>query len=128
MRDGRDTPLASAENTVKHRMKRASLGCRALGPRFGPASIAAQLGRFCSRDPISYRGEFNLYEYVGDTPVIHVDPTGLQNPGQGFFPGPLPGQPYVPGIHRHNCRLRVFLHETNSPFRSVNGHVYRYQI
>ena len=33
-----------------------------------------------------------LYEYVGDNPTIRSDPMGWQNPGQGFYPGPLPGQ------------------------------------
>ena len=28
-------------------------------------------------DPISYRGEMHLYEYVGDSPLIATDPTGL---------------------------------------------------
>ena len=57
------------------------------------------VGRWLSEDPVGYRGGVNLFEYVGDNPLISVDPTGLQNPGQGFFPGPLPGQPHLPGIH-----------------------------
>jgi len=57
------------------------------------------VGRWLSEDPVGYRGGVNLFEYVGDNPLISEDPTGLQNPGQGFFPGPLPGQPHLPGIH-----------------------------
>jgi uncharacterized protein RhaS with RHS repeats len=34
-------------------------------------------GRFCSRDPIGYRGsEWGLYEYVGEQPLDSVDPLG----------------------------------------------------
>ena len=35
------------------------------------------LGRFVSRDPISYDGGINLYEYVGDSPCLRSDPSGL---------------------------------------------------
>ena len=38
----------------------------------------AELGRFFSRDPISYFGGLNLYEYVGDSPLGRVDPMGLE--------------------------------------------------
>ena len=36
----------------------------------------AELGRFSSRDPIGYEGGSNLYEYVGDSPLSWVDPSG----------------------------------------------------
>ncbi|MBN2022232.1 MAG: RHS repeat-associated core domain-containing protein [Pirellulales bacterium] len=35
------------------------------------------LGGFVTRDPISYRGGFNLYEYVANSPVDYIDPLGL---------------------------------------------------
>ena len=35
------------------------------------------LGRWISRDPIGYEDGMNLYEYVGSSPVGHVDPSGL---------------------------------------------------
>ena len=35
----------------------------------------ADLGRFLSRDPI--HGDLNLYRYVGNSPSINTDPTGL---------------------------------------------------
>jgi RHS repeat-associated protein len=48
----------------------------------------AELGRFLSRDPIIYRGGPALYQYVGDAPVRHADPLGLQAwpPGGGWPP------------------------------------------
>ena len=36
------------------------------------------LGRFGSRDPIGYRGSrWNFYAYVGSSPIVHKDPSGL---------------------------------------------------
>ncbi|NQT12929.1 MAG: hypothetical protein HQ582_09275, partial [Planctomycetes bacterium] len=36
------------------------------------------VGRFVSEDPISFAaGDANLYRYVGNSPVIYVDPSGL---------------------------------------------------
>jgi uncharacterized protein RhaS with RHS repeats len=35
------------------------------------------LGRFCSRDPIGYDGsQWNVYEYVGSSPIHVLDPSG----------------------------------------------------
>jgi RHS repeat-associated protein len=36
----------------------------------------AFIGRFVNRDPITYRGAFQLYEYVRSRPVVSVDPSG----------------------------------------------------
>jgi len=42
------------------------------------------LGRFVSRDPIGYDAEdVNIYRYVGNMPIVNVDPLGLQ-----LFTGP----------------------------------------
>ncbi|REK29519.1 MAG: RHS repeat-associated core domain-containing protein [Planctomycetota bacterium] len=38
----------------------------------------AALGRFISRDPAGYVDGANLYQYVGGTPVVLTDPSGLQ--------------------------------------------------
>jgi len=35
------------------------------------------LGRFLQIDPIGYKDQINLYEYVGDDPVDHDDPSGM---------------------------------------------------
>ena len=37
-----------------------------------------QLGRFCSRDPVEYESEVNLFEYVWDCPTTRTDPLGMQ--------------------------------------------------
>ncbi|PKK88536.1 MAG: hypothetical protein CVV64_18455, partial [Candidatus Wallbacteria bacterium HGW-Wallbacteria-1] len=35
------------------------------------------LGRFVSKDPIGFAADINLYRYVGNNPLIWVDPSGL---------------------------------------------------
>lgn len=38
----------------------------------------SELGRFVSRDPIGYEaGDVSLYRYVGNSPLMHGDPSGL---------------------------------------------------
>jgi len=38
----------------------------------------AQLGHFVSQDPLEFAaGDANLYRYVGNNPIIYVDPSGL---------------------------------------------------
>ena len=39
---------------------------------------SAELGRFISRDPIGTADDVNLYGYVGNSPVMGVDPMGLK--------------------------------------------------
>lgn len=40
--------------------------------------LAANLGRWVNRDPISYNGgSYNLYQYVSGRPVVQADPFGL---------------------------------------------------
>ncbi len=66
---------------------------------------SAELGRFVSRDPISFAaGDANLYRYVGNDPTNFVDPSGLQyntmpGPGGGYgiSGGPSPGPFTDPG-------------------------------
>ena len=42
----------------------------------GIACITAQLGRFCSRDPVAYEAGANLSCYVRARPIVAVDPSG----------------------------------------------------
>ncbi len=50
--------------------------------RFGARDYDADAGRWTTKDPISFAGgTTNLYEYVGNQPVNHIDPTGLFVPG-----------------------------------------------
>jgi RHS repeat-associated protein len=43
------------------------------------------LGRFLTRDPIQEGGGINLYQFVGNNPVSHIDPFGLaQDMGGGM--------------------------------------------
>jgi RHS repeat-associated protein len=53
-------------------------------------SLAAELARFASRDPLGHKADVNLYEYVWDSPTNRTDPTGEQ-----FVPG-TPNSPYQP--------------------------------
>lgn len=57
------------------------------------------LGRFCSKDPIAYRGGINLYEYVRSSSLFLVDPLGLTfiDPGN---PRSFSKWPFTVDAHR----------------------------
>lgn len=38
----------------------------------------AEIGRFMNVDPIGYAGGMNFYSYVGNNPIIFIDPLGLE--------------------------------------------------
>jgi RHS repeat-associated protein len=53
----------------------------------------AVLERFVSRDPIGYKDSDNLHEYVHNSPLVNVDPTGLWGHGNyGNTGGPSKGR------------------------------------
>ncbi len=41
-------------------------------------AYSAEVGRWINRDPIGERGGMNLYGYVLESPVMNVDPSGLE--------------------------------------------------
>ncbi len=64
----------------------------------------AELGQFISRDPIGYEaGDVNLYRYVGNRPVVFVDPNGHEI----FLPGPDAWNDYygLPPVYRPSWPL-----------------------
>ncbi len=71
---------------------------------------AAQLGRFCGRDPLGYQAGVNPVEYVWDSPTNRRDSSGLQ-PG-GYLPpnlglDPPTDRPCVgPGLGNYHRWIR----------------------
>jgi len=67
---------------------------------------SSHLGRWVNRDPIGYRGGFNLYRYVGGRPTYYLDPSGLQ-PHPGLVGGGNYGPvqpPSPPAVTAKYCR------------------------
>lgn len=55
---------------------------------YGQRYYSPELGKWVSRDPIGERGGENLYAFVGNSPVLRLDPLGLI--GGGFISkGPI---------------------------------------
>jgi RHS repeat-associated protein len=79
----------------------------------------ASTGRWLSEDPIGFAaGDANLYRYVGNSPTMYVDPTGLVRPPSGPMPpgsGPmLDGK--VPGINKiPTDKLKWYLDDIARP-------------
>jgi RHS repeat-associated protein len=49
-----------------------------------------QIGRFISEDPIGFRGGINQFTYVGNDPLIYIDPYGYQGTYSGYQGMPTP--------------------------------------
>jgi RHS repeat-associated protein len=81
----------------------AETGLYLMGARW----YSAELGRFIEQDPIAEGGGLNLYAYVGSSPTLWVDPSGLR-PAD---PDPLPG---IPGASGSNNPL-------DQPKYSIDG-------
>jgi len=53
---------------------------------------SSSIGGFISRDPLGLvAGDFNVYRYVGNNPVIYVDPSGLMSLGARVATGATAG-------------------------------------
>jgi len=70
----------------------------------------ANLGRFCSRDPIGYEGsEWNVYEYTESSPLAKTDPKGKESICSGYAPaGPCLVQT-IWWIPLRPCRAPTFI-------------------
>jgi RHS repeat-associated protein len=54
--------------------------------------------RFINEDPIGFSGgDTNLYRYVGNSPVVFIDPTGLLIPSPAPTTTPIPTPKPIPG-------------------------------
>jgi len=59
-----------------------------------------RLGRFVSEDPIGFEGGINFFAYVGNSPVVYVDPDGMR-------------ATYRHGGARFHCRSRDWITTNN---------------
>jgi RHS repeat-associated protein len=98
-------------------------------------------GRFCSRDPIGYRGGFNLFAYCGSMPLIYVDADGREpqdptivKPEPRIIPVPpdFPDRPMVPtatppcqGENTGPTTVRICKRALRKPgMGGLGGHIY----
>ncbi len=71
---GRRQKTSNAENRANPKTSNADFFSVGSGRRYyNPA-----LGRWVNRDPIGERGGLNLYGFVENSPVSHIDPYGLR--------------------------------------------------
>ena len=67
-----------------------------------------EVGRFINKDPIGFLGGLNIYAYVENNPVNHIDPEGLEVLLLGRHPfvfrvgRPAPNQRYIPPRHGYS--------------------------
>ncbi len=79
------------------------------------------LGKFCSRDPIGFKGSiWNLYEYANAIPLVWIDPSGRE---------PVTTQeiPYIVDIGRGSdlpLKVKIFVEDHDSKI-CVHVHVNR---
>jgi len=62
-----------------------------------------ELGRFLEQDPIGEAGGLNLYTYVGSSPTLWVDPTGLARMRASSTASGFPGTPRPNSSGRSPC-------------------------
>ena len=72
-----------------------------------------EIQRWTTRDPLGERGGVNLYEFVGNNPIRHADPTGLSPswgigaPGWPPLPPPCPPTPCSKSLCIATCGAQV---------------------
>jgi RHS repeat-associated protein len=54
---------------------------------FGYRFYVPHMERWLNRDPIGINGGLNIYGYVGQNPIMYVDPLGLHHQGDGCVDG-----------------------------------------
>jgi len=91
--EGPDNVIGFAGSSFDHEAQLHAMRYRCMDPA---------LGRFITRDPAGYTDGMSLYEYVGSSPFVLVDPMGLTYfaPAEalpGPSSGPMDAQFYHPG-------------------------------
>jgi RHS repeat-associated protein len=80
-------PDGQSEHAWQHLHQGGRLDTITSNYHFRHRDLSPTLGRWISQDPIGFEaGDANLYRYVGNGPVGHLDPLGLQ---ESIFPGGL---------------------------------------
>ena len=80
----------------------------------------ATLGRFCSRDPIGFKGSsWNLYQYCNAVPLSRRDPMGLASESDDLapLPDPLPDLPEA----GTKCSCKKFIEGKNTDVDGREG-------
>ena len=86
--------------------------------RFGARDYNPQAGRWTAKDLLGFGGGYaNLYEYVDNDPVNHVDPSGLQTLQTGFTVNISWGPITVTGSYG----TAIDVHGNIAPFSAAGG-------
>jgi RHS repeat-associated protein len=87
---------------------------------FGYRFYSPVLGRWITRDAIGYAGGLNLYGFVGNNPVIRIDPLGLLTSVTGYSSGPAKLNP-ADAIPIQNAQYQVLMDSGSSASYMLYG-------